>query len=57
MSIEGNKTFYAYVRRHSVTNHSKNNIPETVKFGVGDLRDMPLIKKSHVAYSQFFSRS
>jgi len=29
----------------------------TVKFGVGDLRFMPLMKKSHVAYSKFYLRT
>jgi len=26
----------------------------TVKFGVGDLRFMPLMTKSHVVYSKFY---
>jgi hypothetical protein len=46
-----------YYKRNSDDALSQLNvILDKVKVGVGDLRSMPLIKKSHVAYSKFFSR-
>ena len=38
-----------------MTYHSYNNILETLKFCVGDLRLTPLIKISHVVHSKFYS--